>query len=287
MSVLPSRILLATDGSEDAALATRAAVDISRKSGSELHLVHIWRNVPSPYAHSFVKRELQRQGQEVLDKQAKRIEDDGGRISGMHLRQGRISDEVIELARELGAGLLVVGSRGHGQIGRILMGSHSEEIVHRARLPVLVLRRATVWPPARMVIGDDYSEDAKKAGELAASLGGLFGIREALLMRTYPRLVEKASDVRVSDYAMQRAEKDLEARAAELEDILGYRPQTKLAAGEAAVAILEAAREGDGSALVAVGSRGLGTVGRTRLGSTSTKVVQAAPGPVLVYPHDR
>jgi nucleotide-binding universal stress UspA family protein len=284
---LPSRILLATDGSEDAALATRAAVDISRKSGSELHLVHIWRNVPSPYAHSFVKRELQRQGQEVLDKQAKRIEGDGGRISGMHLRQGRISDEVIELARELGAGLLVVGSRGHGQIGRILMGSHSEEIVHRARLPVLVLRRATVWPPARLVIGDDNSEDAKKAGELAASLGELFGISEALLMRTYPLLVEQASDVGASDYAMQRAEKDLEARAAELEEVLGYRPQTKLAAGEAAVAILEAAREGDGSALVAVGSRGLGTVGRTRLGSTSTKVVQAAPGSVLVYPHVR
>jgi nucleotide-binding universal stress UspA family protein len=287
MSVLPSRILLATDGSEDAALATRAAVDISRQSGSELHLVHIWRNVPSPYAHSFVKRELERQGQEVLDKQAKRIEGDGGRISGMHLRQGRISDEVIELARELGAGLLVVGSRGHGQIGRILMGSHSEEIVHRARLPVLVLRRATVWPPARLVIGDDYSEDAKKAGELAASLGELFGVREALLIRTYPRLVEKTSDVGASGYAMRQAEKDLETRAAELEDVLGYRPQTKLAAGEAAVAILEAAREGDGSALVAVGSRGLGTVGRTRLGSTSTKVVQAAPGPVLVYPHIR
>ena len=287
MSVLPSRILLATDGSEDAALATRAAVDISRKSGSELHLVHIWRDVPSPYAHSFVKRELQRQGQEVLDKQAKRIEGDGGKISGTHLRQGRISDEVIELARELGAGLLVVGSRGHGQIGRILMGSHSEEIVHRARLPVLVLRRATVWPPTRLVIGDDDSEDAKKAGELAASLGGLFGLREALLMRTYPRLVEEASNVGATGYVMRRAEKDLEVRAAELEDVLGYRPQTKLAAGEAAVAILEAAREGDGSALVAVGSRGLGTVGRTRLGSTSTKVVQAAPGPVLVYPHDR
>ena len=100
--------------------------------------------MPSPYPHSFVKRELERQGQEMLDNQAKRIEYDGGRISGMHLRQGRISDEVIELARELEADLLVVGSCGHGQIGRILMGSHSEEIVHRARLPVLVLRRETL-----------------------------------------------------------------------------------------------------------------------------------------------
>jgi nucleotide-binding universal stress UspA family protein len=280
MSVLLSRILLATDGSEDAALATRAAVDISRKGGSELHLVHIWRDVPSPYAHSFVKRELERQGQEVLDKQAKRIEEDGGKVSGIHLRQGRISDEVMELSRELGADLLVVGSRGHGQIGRILMGSHSEEIVHRARLPVLVLRRATLWPPARLVIGDDYSENAKKAGELAASLGGLFGIREALLIRTYPRLVEQASDVGASGHAMRRTEKDLEARAAELGGVLGYRLQTKLAAGEAA-------REKDGSALVAVGSQGVRTSGRTRLGSTSAKVVQAAPGPVLVYPQVR
>ena len=286
MGVLPSRILLATDGSADAALATRAAVDISRRSESELHLVHIWRDVPSPYAHSFVKRELERQGQEVLDNQAKRIEEDGGRIAGMHLRQGRISDEVIELARELGTDLLVVGSCGHGQVGRILMGSHSEEIVHRARLPVLVLRRETLWPPARLVIGDDYSEDAKKVGELAASLGGLFGVGEALLVHTYPRLVEEAFDAGASGYAMRQAEKDLETRAAELEGVLGYRPQAKLDAGDAAVAILEAAR-GDRPALVAVGSRGLGTIDRARLGSTSTKVVRAAPGPVLVYPYVR
>jgi len=86
---------------------------------------------------------------------------------------------------------------------------------------------------------------------------------------------------------MRRTEKDLEARAAELGGVLGYKLQTKLAAGEAAVAILEAAREKDGSALVAVGSQGVRTSGSTRLGSTSAKVVQAAPGPVLVYPQVR
>ncbi len=54
MSVLPGRILLATDGSEDAALATRAAVELSKKGGSELHLVHVWRDVPSPYTQACV-----------------------------------------------------------------------------------------------------------------------------------------------------------------------------------------------------------------------------------------
>ena len=63
MSVFPTKILLATDGSDDAAKAREAAADLARRSGSELHLVHVWHDVPSPYAHAFVKRELRRQGQ--------------------------------------------------------------------------------------------------------------------------------------------------------------------------------------------------------------------------------
>ncbi len=42
----PARILVATDGSEGAALAVRAAADLSRKTGSELHLVHVRLRLP-------------------------------------------------------------------------------------------------------------------------------------------------------------------------------------------------------------------------------------------------
>jgi nucleotide-binding universal stress UspA family protein len=49
--------------------------------------------------------------------------------------------------------------------------------------------------------------------------------------------------------------------------------------------LLEAAEEGAPErTLVAVGSRGLGAIGRMRLGSVSTKVVHAAKGPILVHP---
>lgn len=287
MSVLPSKILLATDCSEDAAVAARAAISLSKESGAELHLVHVWHDVPSPYARAFIKRELQRQSQEILDEQVQRIEGDGGNISGIHLRQGRISDEVIKLGEELEAGLLVVGSRGHGRLGRLLMGSHSEEIVHHTHLPVLVLRRGAMWPPARLVIGEDYSEDAKKAGELAASLAGLLEVRETVLVHTYPRLLEESLDHGAADQAIRRDEERLEARVAELEEILGYQPRTKFVADDAAVALLEAAQEANGAALIAVGSRGLGAASRMMLGSTSTKVVRAAPGPVLIHPHSR
>src|SRR3712207_9160005 len=42
----PTKILLATDGSEDAGLALRAAVDLCARAGSELHVVHAWRPLP-------------------------------------------------------------------------------------------------------------------------------------------------------------------------------------------------------------------------------------------------
>ena len=158
---------------------------------------------PPPTAHFFIKRELERQGREVLDEQVSRIEGVGVEVAGVHLREGRISDEVISLSEELGVGLLVVGGRGQGRIERILMGSHSEDIVHCAHLPVLVLRHGAVWPPTRLVIGDDYSEDAREAASLARGLGEHFWIREAVLVHAYPPLLEEVSEAEVTGYAVK------------------------------------------------------------------------------------
>ena len=182
------------------------------------------------------------------------IDTDGGAVTQAHLKMGRTSDEVIELGEELGAGLIVVGSRGLEPVERVLLGSRSEEIVHHAHVPVLVLRRGKdVWPPARVVIGDDFSEDARKAGELAASIAKLYGA-DALLLHAFPHLLEESPGPE-ADHELRRAERRLEERASSLEIILGYRPRTSMAAGDPAGAVLEATR-GDESALAAVGSRG-------------------------------
>src|SRR5215204_5693 len=187
MSMLPEKILLATDGSEDAARATEAASDLARKSGAELHVVHVWHDVRG-FAHDFVRRELRRQGQEILDEHVEKIRAAGGDVAKAHLRKGRTSNEVIALSEEIGAGLLVVGSRGLGTVQRILMGSQSEEIVHHAQVPVLVLTDAeNFWPPARIVVGEDFSDDAKRAGNLAASIGRLYAAR-VLLVYSHPAL---------------------------------------------------------------------------------------------------
>lgn len=83
----------------------------------------------------------------------------------------------------------------------------------------------------------------------------------------------------------ERDEQTLQRRADELEAILGSRPEIRLDGGYPAAVLLEEARRETPPALIAVGSRGLAGITRTRLGSISTKVVTAAPGPVLVCPH--
>ena len=289
MSAFPTKILLATDGSEDAVQATEAAADLASKSGSELHVVHVWHDVPSPYAHAFVKRELRSQGQEILDEQVRKIESAGVSVAGAHLKGGRTSDEVIKLSDALEVGLLVVGSRGLGTVRRILMGSHSEEIVHHAHVPVLVMRRGRgVWPPTHVIIGEDFSDDAKRAGELAASIGRLYE-SQVLLIHAIPDLPEvPPGETRsaIEDHYDGREEKSrLESRAGDLEAILGSRPQVKMTGGYPAAVILDTAQREEEPPLISVGSRGIAGIRRTRLGSVSTKIVTAAPGPVLVCPH--
>jgi nucleotide-binding universal stress UspA family protein len=288
MSVLPERILLPTDGSKDAVRAAEAASDLAKRCGAELHVVHVWHDVRG-FAHDFVKRELRRQGQEILDEQVTRIRASGGEVTKAYLRRGRTSNEVIALSKEIDADLLVVGSRGLGTVRRILMGSQSEEIVHHAQVPVLVLTGAEdFWSPARIIIGEDFSDDARKAGELAAAIGKLYGA-EGLLVYSHPDLPEvppgeARSAVQNLTEMRERDKSMLEERASELEEILGRRPEIRISGGYPANVLLEASQEVQPS-LVAVGSRGLAGLIRTRLGSVSTKVVTAARGPVLVYPH--
>jgi nucleotide-binding universal stress UspA family protein len=287
---MPEKVLLATDGSKDAALAARAAADACEGTGSELHVVHVWFNVPTARLRSFMRAELKKLGKELLEEGVKSVEESGGHVTETHLLEGRAAHEILDLAERIGADLVVIGSRGLGPVGRIALGSVSEAVIHHSRSPVLVLRGGEdAWPPERVVFGDDGSEAARAASDLAASLCARRGAW-ALLLHAYPRLPEvdaegRESNPRIVDDELRKAERALLDRSRELEGRLGSRPKTRLVVGDAAACLLEAAEEeAPERTLVAVGSRGLGAVGRMRLGSVSTKVVRAAKGPVLVHP---
>ncbi|HET7479385.1 MAG TPA: universal stress protein [Rubrobacteraceae bacterium] len=288
MSVLPKKILLATDGSEDATLAARAAVEVSNGAGAELYLVHAWHAVPSTRFERFIRTEMEREARHLLREQVELAETLGGTVAGAYLREGSLVEEVLAACSAVGAGLIVMGTRGRGPVARLLLGSVAEGVVYRAKTPVLVVRGGdAAWPPRRVISGDDSSESALRAAELAVSIGGLFGTHN-LLMRVYPRLPSideegRKLDARRVDDELRREERTLEERADQIADADAARPKVCIAVGDPAKVILDEAGPEPERCLISVGKRGLGA-GRMRLGSVSTKVLRAARGPVLVYP---
>ena len=148
MSIFPTTILLATDGSEEAMLAARTAVDLAQKTGSELQVVHArplpalagYPASPTPTATEIDEEQAKKRFRGLLDEQVGKVEAEGGSVAQAHLRIGRTDTEIVRLAEEVGAGLIVMGSRGLGGVRRALMGSVSDSVVRHAHCPVLVVR---------------------------------------------------------------------------------------------------------------------------------------------------
>ncbi len=148
MSIFPTKILLATDGSEEARLAAQAAAELSKDTGSEVHVAYV---VPSPAelrGHHLYSEEVMRsvieqaegEAHALLDEQAERIRSGGGKVAETHLRTGRPDKEIVRLSEDLGAGTIVIGSRGLGALSRALMGGVSDSVVKHAHCPVFVVR---------------------------------------------------------------------------------------------------------------------------------------------------
>jgi len=280
MSFLPTRILVATDGSECATLAARAAVDLSNKSGSELHVAHAWTHVPSARFETYVYTQLEEEGRRVLEEEVRRMEAAGANIAGTHLREGSTHKVIVGLAEELAAGLVVVGSRGLGPLKRFFMGSISESVVRCARCPVLVVRE---WPhsgfPAEIVLATDGSEESALATRAAADLSEKTGSEVHILH------VERSPVMAYSGRAQQsttsEAQKLLDDQVQRTKEAGGRVAATHLRIGEPSEEIVGLSAE-IGAGLVVVGSRGLGAAKRLSLGSVSESVVRRAPCPVLV-----
>ena len=139
--LFPQKVLLATDGSGDAALAATAAIDLTTKTGSELHIVHAWHSVPSTRFESFIRTQLKLEARQLLATEVARMKEAGAQVACAYLREGSAVDEVLDLAEERDEGeqtLLAVGSRGLGPIQRARLGSVSTKILRAAKGPVLV-----------------------------------------------------------------------------------------------------------------------------------------------------
>ena len=137
-------ILLATDGSPHAELAAMTALDLAESTNSRLHVVAVGRTFPAAIYEVYAEirgEDLRREAQEILDEQVRKIEEAGGTVAVAHLRMGERRDEaIVHLAEEIGAGLIVIGSRGFGGLKRALLGNVADSVVRHAHCPVLVVR---------------------------------------------------------------------------------------------------------------------------------------------------
>jgi len=148
MSIFPTKILLASDGSKEANLAARTAVDLANKTGSELHVAFVLRtedalvysnvDANTEKAH---EEEIKEMGQRLFDEQVRRVEEAGGTVAGAHFRMARPDQGILAVGEDESIGLIVLGSRGLGGVKRALMGSVSDSVVRHAHCPVLVVRK--------------------------------------------------------------------------------------------------------------------------------------------------
>src|SRR5215218_8905670 len=167
-----AKILLATDGSEPSEVAVRAAVALSKRLDSEVHVIYVAHE--HPYLHAYYdlhhqeeEERLRREDKRMLDEYVDHVRQAGGTVADSYLRMGEAAKVIVELAEELDVGLVVLGSRGLGLIRRALMGSVSDSVVRHAHCPVMVIRsaieQARSWP---RFVGSLNGDLACAAGDL-------------------------------------------------------------------------------------------------------------------------
>ncbi len=146
-----TEVVWATDGSEHADRALVHAVEAATRDRAELHVVHVAEKLMSGRAS----------GQDVfadepgltakIQHQVRAIVEEHGLVTRIHVVPGltsHVADQIADVAAELGAELIVVGTRGRGAVGTLLLGSVTQRLLHVARCPVLAVPPGDATQPS-------------------------------------------------------------------------------------------------------------------------------------------
>ncbi len=285
MSIFPTKILLATDGSKDAWLATNTAILLSMATRSELHIINVGLVAPTLLRPLDVEpTRAEQEARRVLDEEIRNIENVGGMVTESHLRLGAAAQEIVNLAEELKVGLIAVGSRGRSRIERALMGSVSDSVVRHAHCPVLVGRLKPLISPACILVATDGSEEATLAAKTAAELAyrTYSELHLVCIANTYSSYYV-AHETGLAETLQQRAQEVLDDQVEEIEQSGGEvaGKHVRVSERHPSDGIVRVAEDIEAD-LIVMGSRGLGGIRRALMGSVSDSVVRHAQCPVLV-----
>jgi nucleotide-binding universal stress UspA family protein len=292
------RLLVAIDGSGHASTALDLVAGITWPDGTEILVAEAVESGgglfggPMPAIAMLQSDDLEGEvralAQETVDRARDRLESPGLTVRAAVLR-GRPATVIVERARSMGADLIVMGSRGHGTIESMVLGSVSAEVVDRAPMPVLVARRPTA---ARIVLGWDGSTCAADAADVLTAWPGLRGAQVRVVSVAdveVPWWAGWPSDATPSTMPLfldaadaSRAEHDRLARemAGRLREA-GVPAEARRRDGDAATELLAEAHEWAAD-LVVVGTHGRTGLQRVLLGSVARNVLLHATCSVLV-----
>ena len=143
-------ILVAIDGSEASKNALQLAIELSEKYGAGLHLLHVVREMQVPLnpglMEAYEKLERQRHdllksaGEQLLN-QSKRVAETKG-ITALQadIGSGDPASAIVKYADKNQMDLIVIGSRGLGQIESLLMGSVSRKVSNMTKVNCLIVK---------------------------------------------------------------------------------------------------------------------------------------------------
>ncbi len=306
------RILVATDGSECADTAVDLVAALEWPPGSTIHVVEAttsgiavfggpWPPIPPVDTTSFDASILE-QAQQRVEVAATRLAAPGRSVE-TSIASGRAADVITSIAEQVGAGLIVLGSRGHGTLETMLLGSVSSEVVDHAYVPVLVARSSSI---DRIVLAWDGSASAEQAAQFLIDCDALAKAEilvlsvadiettwwpgadmfmEAAPAATYVEAAPAATYVEAAELSRSQ-HKQLAAEMADRlhEAALSAVPEQR--DGDPAAEIVRLAQEREAD-LVIVGTHGRTGLSRLLMGSVARNVLLHAPCSVLVVRSQR
>jgi nucleotide-binding universal stress UspA family protein len=224
-----------------------------------------------------------------LNERAGPLRDAGLTISVQVRDSGVVADELLTIASEESADLLVIGSRSHNFVHDIFLGSVARGVLHKASLPVLLER---IEPTAAgtefvcaavcreklttLLLATDFSAHARRAEAAALALVMFADSAHFLSVIESPDAPSTASsDVEWARAALEDLKEKAGGKAEQVEVIVER--------GEAAEVIVRVAEDTD-TTLIIVGKHGGGWLPERLIGSVADSVCHAAKRPVLMMP---
>jgi nucleotide-binding universal stress UspA family protein len=291
-------ILVALDGSAFGEQALPLALELARRAGANLQLVHVHDpGADRLLTYYALDPRVKEEERAYLEAVVRRLTAQADVPVDPILLSGPVAETLQEYARATGADLVVMTTHGRGPLSRFWLGSVADRLVRSLPLPLLLVRPqeplAPLEAPAslrRILILLDGSDLAEQILDPALALGNLMQAEYTLLRVIKPVPVygldltgyaPGALDQSILKQIQEGAQTYLDGVAERLR-ARSLKVCTRVTVyPQAAAAILDEARAGD-SQLIALTTHGRGGLRRLLLGSVADKVVRQATIPVLV-----